>query len=186
MDTPCAHSTGIKGEPFFFNAGDITLILGNEFQFEFSVPVSGNIHLKFSILPFQCFGKIPISFIDCLQISFLIIESGFRFHEFLKNIFEAALQECIDICNTVNVVFRNNLSGLFLCYRHKNTPFRSELSYLNSYQKGAIFYQRHKLIYIAQIICDLFIIHIYFQKFLCHRPFLFITDPDSTFVSPIK
>ena len=72
MDIPCAYSTGIKRNGRFFNTGYIPLILWNELRFEFSVPVSGDIHLEFSILTFQGFGRMTVSLVVGLQISILI------------------------------------------------------------------------------------------------------------------
>ena len=79
MDIPCAHPTGIKRNDLFFNTGDIPLILGNELRFEFSVTVSGDIHLEFPILTFQGFGRMTVSLVVSPQITFLIFfitESG--------------------------------------------------------------------------------------------------------------
>ena len=110
MDIPCTHTTCIKRYHFFFNAGNISLVFGDQFRFEFSIAVSGDIDLKFTILAFESFGGMPVSFIGGLNITFLIflVTEGsihFRFHKFLQNVFEAVFQQGIHICHAVNVIF---------------------------------------------------------------------------------
>ena len=58
MNVPCTHAPCIQGDDFFFNAGYIPLIFGNELRFKLTVAVSGNIHLEFAILAFRGFREV--------------------------------------------------------------------------------------------------------------------------------
>ncbi len=85
VDIPGAEASGIKGDYFILNAGDIPLVFGDELLLEFPVAVSGDVNLELSIMAFQGFGGMAVPFVGRNGIVFLIlfITEGsieFRFH----------------------------------------------------------------------------------------------------------
>ena len=72
MNVPCTHTSCIQGDDFFFNTGYIPLIFGNKLRFKLTVAVSGNLHLEFAILAFECLLGMPIAFVIREKITLLI------------------------------------------------------------------------------------------------------------------
>ena len=102
VDVPCAHTSCIKGEYFFFYAGDIPLVFRDEFWFELTFPVPWDIDLEFPILALQCFRGVTVSLIGCLDIPFLILFITercvqFCFHEFLQDILKAVSEQAVNV-----------------------------------------------------------------------------------------
>ena len=74
---------------------------------------------------------MSVSLIGCWDIALLVlfITEGsiqFRRHKFLKDVFEAVLQQAVDISHAVQVVICNDMSY---------------------YYRKEVFFQRHKLLY---------------------------------------
>ena len=110
MDIPCAHAPCVKGDYFFFDAGNIPLVFGNKLWLKLPVAVPGDIKRELSKLAFDSFLRIPIAFVVCVQPSlvvFAVTKGGIHlcFEEFLKNIFETIAEEGVDICHAGDVVF---------------------------------------------------------------------------------
>ena len=109
VDVPRAHPTRIQGDHLFFNPGYITLIFGYQFGFKFPIAVPGHIDLELPMLALEGFGGMPIAFVVCLQVTFLVFliaEGHFQFclHKFLQDVFEAVFEQGVDIRNTGDVV----------------------------------------------------------------------------------
>ena len=60
MDIPCAHAPCVKGDYFFFDAGNIPLVFGNKLWLKLPVAVPGDIKRELSKLAFDSFLRIPI------------------------------------------------------------------------------------------------------------------------------
>ncbi len=48
MDIPCAHAPCVKGDYFFFDAGNIPLVFGNKLWLKLPVAVPGDIKRELS------------------------------------------------------------------------------------------------------------------------------------------
>ncbi len=62
----------IEGDYFFFNAGDIPLVFGDELWLEFPFTVSWDIDLEFPILALLRVLGMPVPFVGCGSITFLV------------------------------------------------------------------------------------------------------------------
>ena len=60
MDIPRAHPSGIQGNDFFFDAGNVALVFGDQFRFKLAVAVPGDIYLEFPILALRVLGEWPL------------------------------------------------------------------------------------------------------------------------------
>ena len=73
MDIPCAHAPCVKGDYFFFDAGNIPLVFGNKLWLKLPVAVPGDIKRELSKLAFDSFLRIPIAFVVCVQPSLVVL-----------------------------------------------------------------------------------------------------------------
>ena len=129
MDVPGAHPPAIERDDLLLDPGDVPLVFGDDLRLELAVPVPGDIDLELPILALELFRRMAIALVGGLHVAFLVlfIAQGcvqLCFHELLQDVLESIPQQGVDICYTTDVVVCNNLSNLFLCYRHINTPFR--------------------------------------------------------------
>ena len=129
MDVPGTHSPAIEWDDLLLNPGDIPLVFGDNLRLELAVPVPGDVDLELPILALELFGGMAVALVGAVHVAFLVLfiaqcRIQLCLHKFLQDVLESIPQQGVDVCHTTDVVVCNNLSNLFLCYWHINTPFR--------------------------------------------------------------